>query len=410
MVAEVANSANNTISGIIYIREQRLQRATACVLNGVVGQLSVQASDFSILAIAIATLLVIRRKTSMADGSSLEKLAICCCVWVVPITTSALAARMGVMEPVSGNWCWITQDRPDLRFALAHVWRLWIMFTTVCIYAFVWRYLSQHLRATASTSWLSCDAESSTVRMTTALFVTATTVPKPQGDRSTQTGLVWAKTMRCSESPLSSASEHALSRYSGELDSRWGGTAGEQRAQRVGQLAPHAPSVAGVREGKTPRTTARSGALQQDENEYNSRGGGASRSYTPQPWAAARLRGYGRNPGWGTTVVDDGVSSDVSAATMANLSIEKQTRTLERRAKRMMLLNSCPILYIILWIPSLLHGIIEASGAKTHGSLSAALQISSQFVGFANAVTYCFRESVACMSGDSDGYWLHQRL
>ncbi|KAF4881482.1 hypothetical protein CGCFRS4_v015517 [Colletotrichum fructicola] len=293
MVAEVANSANNTISGIIYIREQRLQRATACVLNGVVGQLSVQASDFSILAIAIATLLVIRRKTSMADGSSLEKLAICCCVWVVPITTSALAARMGVMEPVSGNWCWITQDRPDLRFALAHVWRLWIMFTTVCIYAFVWRYLSQHLRATA---------------------------------------------------------------------------------------------------------------------KYNSRGGGASRSYTPQPWAAARLRGYGRNPGWGTTVVDDGVSSDVSAATMANLSIEKQTRTLERRAKRMMLLNSCPILYIILWIPSLLHGIIEASGAKTHGSLSAALQISSQFVGFANAVTYCFRESVACMSGDSDGYWLHQRL
>ncbi|KAF5482802.1 hypothetical protein CGCS363_v015156 [Colletotrichum siamense] len=162
----------------------------ARVLDGVVGQRSVQASDFSILAIAIATLLVIRREANMADGSSLEKLSICCCVWVVPITNSALAAGMGVMEPVSGNWCWITRDRPDLRFALAHVWRLWIMFTTVCVYAFVWRYLSQHLRATASTSWLSCDAESSTVRMTTALTHQSSNKPSHHFSKMRLTGVL----------------------------------------------------------------------------------------------------------------------------------------------------------------------------------------------------------------------------
>ncbi|KAE9565673.1 hypothetical protein CGMCC3_g18142, partial [Colletotrichum fructicola] len=118
MVAEFINSANNTVSGIIYIRDRGLRRGTACVLNSVIGQLSVQASDFSILAIAIATLLVVKQKTSMAEGTFLERVSICFCVWLVPIATSVAAAGIGVVGPVSGNWCWITWDRPDLRFAL----------------------------------------------------------------------------------------------------------------------------------------------------------------------------------------------------------------------------------------------------------------------------------------------------
>ncbi|KAF4860299.1 hypothetical protein CGCSCA1_v015094 [Colletotrichum siamense] len=109
---------------------------------------------------------------------------------VLIINLMVAAAGMGVMEPVSGNWCWITRDRPDLRFALAHVWRLWIMFTTVCIYAFVWRYLSQHLRATASTSWLSCDAESSTVRMTTALTHQSSNKPSHHFSKMRLTGVL----------------------------------------------------------------------------------------------------------------------------------------------------------------------------------------------------------------------------
>ncbi|CCF44263.1 hypothetical protein CH063_03287 [Colletotrichum higginsianum] len=87
----------------------------------------------------------------MKEGTFLKKVFICFCVWLVPIATGAAAAGIGVMEPVSGNWCWITRDRPDLRFSLTYVWRLLIMFATIYIYAYIWRYLGRRLRPSAKT-------------------------------------------------------------------------------------------------------------------------------------------------------------------------------------------------------------------------------------------------------------------
>ncbi|KAF5519202.1 hypothetical protein CGCA056_v009023 [Colletotrichum aenigma] len=343
MVAEVINSANNTISGIIYVRDQELQRGIACVLNGVFSQLSTQASDFSILAIAIATLLVIWQRTSMADSSSLKRFSICCCVWLIPITTSALAARIGVIEPVGGNCCWIARDRPNLRLGLTYVWRLWIISTTVCIYTFVWCYLSQRPRPAASTSWLSCDTGSLTD--TSQVF----------GPRGAGIGRLGTREQQTHVRAL-----------------------GERRPLQTTQ-ALTATLLQRVRDCSDFTNG-------EDTAEYNSGGGTASQSCIPQPWGASRLLEYRWNPSRDTTVAKDGVSSNVTAAMMANLSTKKQTQTSERRIKRMILLKSCPILYIILWMPSLLSGIIETSEAKTFSSVSAALQVSSQFVGLANAV------------------------
>ncbi|GKT47490.1 uncharacterized protein ColSpa_07671 [Colletotrichum spaethianum] len=56
------------------------------------------------------------------------------------------------MKPVSGNWCWISRDRPDLRYALTHGWRFGIIFTTILIYLYVWWYLGRHFRSMVSTS------------------------------------------------------------------------------------------------------------------------------------------------------------------------------------------------------------------------------------------------------------------
>jgi len=47
----------------------------------------VQAADFSILAIAIITLLTITRTTYMPDASLVKKILICASVWFVPTTT-----------------------------------------------------------------------------------------------------------------------------------------------------------------------------------------------------------------------------------------------------------------------------------------------------------------------------------
>lgn len=54
----------------------------------------------------------------------------------------------------------------------------------------------------------------------------------------------------------------------------------------------------------------------------------------------------------------------------------------------MLLLNGYPILYILLWIPGLTNRFIEASGRTTSNKALAALQCSTQFIGFANALTY----------------------
>ncbi|KAK6220164.1 hypothetical protein QIS74_05666 [Colletotrichum tabaci] len=151
-LAEFMNSLGNSISGIIYIKDKELHPGAACVLNGMIGQLSVQASDFSILAIAVVTFLTITRKTYMPNTSTSRKIIICLSVWVVPIITSTTATVMGTMEPVSGNWCWISRDRPDLRYALTHGWRFGIIFTTILIYLYVWWYLGRHFRSMVSTS------------------------------------------------------------------------------------------------------------------------------------------------------------------------------------------------------------------------------------------------------------------
>ncbi|TDZ37352.1 hypothetical protein C8035_v007038 [Colletotrichum spinosum] len=151
-IAEFMNSLDNSISGIIYIKNKELKPGAACVLNGMIGQLSVQASDFSILAIAVVTFLTITRKTYMPSTSTSRKIIICVSVWIVPIITSATATIMGYMEPVSGNWCWISRERPDLRYALTHGWRFAIIFTVILIYMYVWWYLGRHFRSVAITS------------------------------------------------------------------------------------------------------------------------------------------------------------------------------------------------------------------------------------------------------------------
>ncbi|KAL2875595.1 hypothetical protein SGCOL_009212 [Colletotrichum sp. CLE4] len=172
---------NLTLAGIIYIKNKELQPGAACVLNGMVGQLSVQASDFSILAIAVVTFLTITRKTYMPNASTFRKVMICLSVWVVPLITSTTATLMGTMKPVSGNWCWITRERPDLRYALTHGWRFGIIFTTILIYLYVWWYLGRHFRTMVSTSDPLYDSGNSNGNVVTS------SIRKKQGFESIHT-------------------------------------------------------------------------------------------------------------------------------------------------------------------------------------------------------------------------------
>ncbi|KAK0439991.1 uncharacterized protein EV420DRAFT_1228021, partial [Desarmillaria tabescens] len=60
---------------------------------------------------------------------------------------------------------------------------------------------------------------------------------------------------------------------------------------------------------------------------------------------------------------------------------------------KMLLLNAYPIAYIVLWIPGICNRLVEASGHSSR--VLQIMQASTQFVGFANALTYGWNENVA---------------
>jgi hypothetical protein len=47
---------------------------------------------------------------------------------------------------VSGNWCWISGKRTDLRYALGHGWRFCIVLVTIGIYVYIWAYMRRHFK------------------------------------------------------------------------------------------------------------------------------------------------------------------------------------------------------------------------------------------------------------------------
>ncbi|KKY23055.1 putative glucose receptor git3 [Diplodia seriata] len=144
-VAEFTNSLNNTISGIyIIINHGSISDGPTCDLNGWIGQFS--AVDFSILAIAVVTLLTIQFKSYILYAPTYRKILICLSIWIVPLITSTTALALGVIGPVSGNWCWIARDRKYLRYALGHGWRIGILLVTFCIYVYVFAFMYRRLR------------------------------------------------------------------------------------------------------------------------------------------------------------------------------------------------------------------------------------------------------------------------
>lgn len=56
-VAEFINSVNGAISGTYYVITKELTPGALCSINGWLGQVSVQASDFSMFAIAVVSTL-----------------------------------------------------------------------------------------------------------------------------------------------------------------------------------------------------------------------------------------------------------------------------------------------------------------------------------------------------------------
>ncbi|KAK6824860.1 hypothetical protein PG990_003781 [Apiospora arundinis] len=138
MISEFVNSTNNSVSGIRVVTSHiPISTGPLCSLNGWTGQVSVQASDFSIFAIVLVTLATFNYHAWPMQVSNLVKYGICLSLWVIPLTTGTIALAMDKMEPASGNWCWIGGDPPYLRYVLGHAWRFTIFVFIFGIYLYI---------------------------------------------------------------------------------------------------------------------------------------------------------------------------------------------------------------------------------------------------------------------------------
>ncbi|KAK2026591.1 hypothetical protein LX32DRAFT_641722 [Colletotrichum zoysiae] len=452
-LAEFINSLDNTISGIVYIKNKELLPGPACIMNGMIGQLSVQASDFSILAIAVVTFLTITRKTYMPDSSTIRKVGICLSIWIVPIATSVAATVMGTIKPVSGNWCWITQDRTDLRYALTHGWRFGIIFTTIIIYMYVWWFLGRHFRSMVSTSDGLYSSGNSTGNAVTS------TIRKKQGFEVIQGPDMEMDEFErlkpiVNEPPLTPRTPTAPQQHTVPPASFRKPSVVVNEDDKAGRHArPSVSSSGGSHflddklEDEEPKrkmssrisrfdnndldmtqaSEARFSYLEQEDKLHISAAGGPSHLHRDMPPpVATRFSRYGKssfNFGPSNTSRDSTVSwnlpppqelrsrdfppspgfqnvqskqahPEVTVTMMSDFPVRRQTRKVEREIKRMMFLNAYPIMYVVLWIPGLVNRLMEASGNSSQSRVLQALQSSSQYIGFANALTYGFNQHV----------------
>ncbi|KAK8159520.1 G protein-coupled glucose receptor regulating Gpa2-domain-containing protein [Phyllosticta citrichinensis] len=355
-LAEFVNTLNNSISGSIKVANHGgLTPGFLCSLNGFIGQLSIQAADFSILAIALVTLLTVKHFAYMPRASWGKKLAICLSVYIVPVVTSTVSVSLRVVAPVSGNWCWISQDKTALRYALGHGWRFAVMFGTMFIYI----YLAAYMRKNFFSSYLS-DISSG------ASYGISDAVDDDNDDDRTESQIELANILKNpaaierDDSPL--RGELPMHQHAHHHRRPSQSNAGSRAARRGTHHSSRRPSAATMGKGVPATTTVDLFANPFPANEAVPSDGSPLPMGTAQPAAS---------PG-------------------AGISGAAQSRKVEREVKRMMMLNAYPVLYVLLWIPGAVNRFFEASGHKV--KWLAIAQSSTQYVGLANALTYGINE------------------
>ncbi|KAK0439980.1 G protein-coupled glucose receptor regulating Gpa2-domain-containing protein [Desarmillaria tabescens] len=295
-IADFINGMNNGISGAVILATGPLTRSRACIANGFIGRLSVQATDTSIWAIAIVTVVIVTASYESWLGDSKKDIKwfvaiVCACAWVMPLITSFVALGKGYYTNVSGNWCWLTSEPTYLRYVLTHAWRFLFTFIEIGLYA----YLYIHLRRR----------------------ITSMTVTSPRTALLPQTNL--------------------------------------------SQDARTAPlSIDAVR--------MQAHMIRTQHHEC-------------------------RN-----SIVDISVQLPIPSAATTTISrpstlITSPPEDRYKHISKILLLNAYPIAYVVLWIPGLCNRLVEASGHSSR--VLQITQASTQFIGFANALTYGWNENVA---------------
>ncbi|CAL3970132.1 unnamed protein product [Diplocarpon coronariae] len=150
-VADCINAINNSSSGMsVLLKRRPLSASTACTVNGFVGQLSIQAVDFSILTITYVTMWIVTSNNFNRGWTYGWIVAFVVATWTVPLITSSIALGLGIYVPASSNWCWIEAKPVYQRYLLTHGWRFVIIAAVVSMCIYIQVYIRRHSRLMSS--------------------------------------------------------------------------------------------------------------------------------------------------------------------------------------------------------------------------------------------------------------------
>ncbi|RSL42859.1 hypothetical protein CEP54_015331 [Fusarium duplospermum] len=331
VVAEFINTLNNSISGIIFLKTGELQPGTPCVVNGMIGQFSVQAADFSILAIALITLLTVTRFVYMPGVSTKGWILTCLSVWTIPLITSLTPTFLGEMVPVGGNWCWISAGRSDLRYGMGHGWRFLVIFATIAIYIYIWAYLRRHLG-------------SKPVGQPSSSYETPSTGT---------TGSFWSKCGRKGGFQVMKDEEVELRTFGDGSN-----TTNSQREMHDDKIRRSNKEELADLDLEIEEESGSSSTRPRRRSTRHMSSATRKELGLPIP-ETAHVRYDNASPverhGQGATLQTNA----------SEFPIRRDTHEVELEIKRMMLLNAYPFMYVLLWTPGLINRLIEASGNPT---------------------------------------------
>ncbi|RKL44950.1 hypothetical protein BFJ72_g3600 [Fusarium proliferatum] len=269
---------------------------------------------------------------------------------------------MGEMQPVGGNWCWIAINRPDLRYTMAHGWRIFGIFSTIAIYIYIWLYLRRRLEPKPRRArQLRCEARSSNKIASLPLKSPRRSGFQPMGgevieldpfEREQPSTPATNPKMFCEEfQPPPSPPDTRFKEINIELGER--PPAGSTKTK--GGAMRHRPTAS--KSGADPTTPEDPSCLY------------------PEPSQARQSQQS---------------QLSVLQTNASEFHMRPDADKVELEIKRMLLLNAYPFMYVLLWMPGLINRLMEASGNPSSKTINVALQAPTQFIGLANALTYGF--------------------
>ncbi|KAG5920848.1 hypothetical protein E4U42_006059 [Claviceps africana] len=372
LVADCLNSLNNTISGLAVLSAghtltARAPVTAACLVNAWVGQFSVQAVDFNILIISIVVLLTVFRTHLLSDASPRNATLLCVAAWIPGLITSNIAWALGAFGHVSGNWCWIRRDRLALRYALTHGWRIAIFLATVAIYTVIYLRLTRVFGILrVGNSWSTFPSKPARSCALDDPADPADPADHAGPDRLDLDGILVSQSFSVSHEPQTGVRPHHHHHHPHHA----------HLSRPTTELRP-LPTAA-VRAGPGPDSCPEHHFHPDTDPDLEPDLDAKTAIIQSHTAAAVALPPPAHDPAPRTT--------RASALSMAKVPAPPNVR-------RMLLMNGYPVAYILLWVPGIANRLVESINGSSPQWLTA-LQASTQFVGFVNAITYSYSEQM----------------